>query len=77
MSHWERIRVNGKTLILRDPQESRLLGITTLVGVEVDKFDNEVAPVGVDERRHIIEEAAITRRTPLTMNRTYGELEAA
>lgn len=77
MSHWERIRVNGKTLILRDPQESRLLGFTTLTGVEVDKFDNEIAPVGVDERQHIIEAACITRRTPLIMSRHYGELETA
>jgi hypothetical protein len=77
MAHWERIRLDGKTLILRDPQESRLLGVTTLVGIEVDKFDVEVAPRGVDERQHIIEEAIITRRTPLKMNRTYGELEPA
>ena len=77
MAHWERIRVNGRTRILRDPQESRLLGVTTLVGIEVDKFDNEIAPAGVDERKHIIEIGIITRRVPLKMNRHYGELETA
>jgi hypothetical protein len=68
---YERIRFNGRTIILRDTTESELF----LTGVEVDRTGMEVAPHGIDERKHIIDLTVITKRTPLTMNNHYGELE--
>jgi hypothetical protein len=64
------------TIILRDPVESSALG-GTLSGIEVNREAQEVAPRGVDERRHIISLELISKRTPLKQNLTYGLLEPA
>lgn len=77
MTSYERIRVDGKTLILRDPKEITFLGVPALSGIEVDREGDEVAPRGVDMNQHVIQLALITRRTPLVMNLHYGTLEDA
>lgn len=76
MTTYERVRADGKTLYLRDPVETSFLGAPALTGVQVDREGNEVAPRGVDELRHIIDLGAVTKRTPVTMDRTYAVLLA-
>lgn len=75
MTTYERVRFNGRTVILRDPVELEAFGVRVLSGVHVDLEGSEVAPAGVDERRHIIELALITRRTPMRMSTRYATLE--
>lgn len=58
------------TVILRDPVERNGL----LTGIEVDRLGEEIAPAGVDERRHVIDAELVARRTPLRMHPLYGEL---
>jgi len=73
---YERVRVrpdDGRapfTVTLRDP--AVVGGILT--GIEVDREGTEVAPRGVDERRHIISVDLVTRRTPLVMDNHTGLL---
>jgi hypothetical protein len=47
-----------------------------LVAVAVNRQGDSIAPVGFDERVHVIEKAAATIR-PARMNLTYAELEVA
>lgn len=82
MSTYERVRVvpDGAstgpsrsrpfTVILRDPVVSGPF----LTGIEVDREGDEVAPKGVDERRHIIMVDLVTKRTPLVMDRLTATL---
>ena len=60
-------------MILRNPRETSLF----LSGVEVDKFNEEVAPRDVDQRVHIIQLECIVWRKPLVQNPKYAELEEA
>ena len=82
MTTWERIRVEGKTIILRNPQV-RLLTIgpekkyEILTGIEVNVENEEVAGHNASERMHMISLDLITKRTPLKMNNHYGMLEEA
>ena len=66
----------SRTVYLRQPvvAESPILG-SLLTGVEVDIEGDEVAPRGVDERRHIIGLDAVVRRVPMYMNNDFGLLE--
>lgn len=76
-----RVRWDGKklrdtrTIILMNPVEVEFMGAPALSGVEVNREGEEVAPRGVDERRHIIGLDVITKRTQLVMNNHYGILE--
>lgn len=76
---YERIRVEGKRnrIILRDPEEIEFMGAPALAGIEVNTEGEEVAPSGVDERRHIIEMSLVLERVPMAMNNHYGMLEEA
>ena len=74
---YTRIRVDGKTLILRDMRTVTFMGEQCVSGIEVDREGNEPAPSGVDQRQHIIQASLITRQTPLKWNNHYGTLEAA
>lgn len=75
MTTYERIRFDGRTIILRDVVETTVFGITCISGVHVDAEGNEIAPADADERRHIIEAGLVTRRTPMRMNVHYATLE--
>lgn len=59
----------SRTIYLEQVREMGLL----LTGIEVDKTGDEVAPRGVDERRHIIALELVTKRTPVRMDNIYGE----
>lgn len=63
--NYERVRFNGRTVLLLVEGESGEF----LIGQEVDRSGT---PVG---RQHLIDVSLVTRRTPLRMNRHYGELE--
>lgn len=58
------------TVILQNPTEAGPF----LTGVEVGKDGDEIAPRGFDERRHFIALELVTKRTPLVMDKIYGEL---
>lgn len=45
-----------------------------LTGIEVNIQGDEVAPRGVDERRHIISLELVTKRIPMVMDNIFGEL---
>lgn len=64
----------ARTIYLEQVSE---VGGQLLTGIEVDKQGEEVAPRGVDERRHFISLELVTRRTPVRMNNIYGEYEDA
>lgn len=68
----------ARTIYLRDPQVSgsaeSLIG-EFLTGIEVDREGTELAPKGVDERRHVISLPLVTRRVPVRVDLTYGTLE--
>lgn len=76
-STYERVRVQGRTIILKNPAETQFLGAPALTGIEVNREGDEIAGRGADERRHIIALTEITRRTPLVMDDRYGELTEA
>ena len=72
---YERVRIGGpgvepRTLLLQVLSESDAF----LLGIEVDLEGDEVTSPGCDERRHLIDKAAVRRRTPLVMDRLYGVL---
>jgi hypothetical protein len=75
MNTYTRIRINGKSVILRNMKEVSVLNAPCVAGVEVNREGDEVAPAGVDERLHIIQKSLITKSTPLEWNRKYGTLE--
>ena len=71
MKRYARIRFAGKTAILEITGENDVL----LRGIEVDRFGAPIKPKGLaDERLRVISKDLITRRTPLVMDRHYGEL---
>lgn len=74
MTTYERVRFDGKTVILMNPKEIKFLGHPCLSGIEVDIEGREIAPRGVDERQRIIFFDLITRRTPLVMDKMYAVL---
>jgi hypothetical protein len=60
-----------RTVILRVTGDSALF----ISGIEVDKEGDAVRHGAVDETRHLIDKTLILRRTPMTMNMTYAQLE--
>ena len=66
---------DGKTVILRDAAEIEFLGAACMTGVEVGSDGDEKAPIGIDERRHIIQRSLIRRSAAMRMNLKYGTLE--
>lgn len=68
--YWPEGAKRARSVILRTPKTCG--SFTT--GIEVDRTGDEVAPPGVDERRHIIANALITRRQPMAMDLHYGIL---
>ena len=73
MKQYVRIKLQNKvrTFILQIISENEKF----LIGIEVDKYGDEVSGKGYDERKHIIEKTEIKRATPMQMNLFYGELE--
>lgn len=71
LENYERVRAGGKTFLLRVMGENDGM----LWGIEVNREGDEVIPRGADERLHLIDLLAITKRIPMTMNPHYGELE--
>jgi hypothetical protein len=65
----------SRSVILRDPSGVMFAGSSATTGVEVGLDGSELAPAGVDERRHIIADALISKREPMTMNLHYARLE--
>jgi hypothetical protein len=80
VTNYERVRYSPtpgalhRTIILRDAELAKIAGYSVLAGVEVDRAGNELAPRGVDERRHLIDLALIVRRTKLVTDNHYAEL---
>jgi hypothetical protein len=66
----------SRTIYLRNPYEVQLLGMPVLCGDEVNREADEVAPRGVDTRRHMIDCTLVRRRTPVRLDRHYGVLLA-
>ena len=71
MSIYLKVRIEGKTLLLRDPRERN--GV--LSGIEVNKFGDEISSHGFDERMHLIVIEAISSTKTMVMNLKYAELE--
>lgn len=69
-SEYTRIRLKGKTMYLRIMAETD----TFLKGVEVDKEADEISGKDFDERVHLIEKECIAKRTPVAVDKHYGEL---
>jgi hypothetical protein len=76
-------RGRNHTVILQAPAEVAIAGIPFLAGDEVDREGNLAEPDAAFLHRHgaetgsvrrVIEVALITRRQPMAMNLTYGEL---
>lgn len=76
MNRYERIRFNGRSVILRNPIERTVLGTVSLVGVEVDRSGDEIASRGYDERLRVIPKGFVTRRTEMVWDKHYGVLKA-
>jgi hypothetical protein len=74
MTRYERVRVEGRAIYLRDTAEITMLGEQCLTGTEVTRDGDDVRPRGADERRRIIALELITARTPLIMDNFYGTL---
>lgn len=76
---YERIRytdeTGGKTIILRNPIEVKILGAPCVSGIKVNVEGEEVAPRGVDSLQQIIDLKLVTKRTPLKFNNHDGTLE--
>lgn len=77
MAHsYERVRYTPdgglppKNVILRDVRQTTVF----LTGIEVNFEGDEIAPFGVDERRHVIALSAVKRRTPMDFDLKYGML---
>lgn len=70
---YERIDADGlhRPVILRIEADDGFF----VIGIEVGMDGEPIKPRGADERRRLIEKAAIIYRKPLAMNRTYGTLE--
>lgn len=69
---YARIRLDGRTIYLRlSGEDDRFIE-----GYEIDRTGDEIVPRGnqYDRRLRIIEKARLSRRTPMTMDRHYGEL---
>jgi hypothetical protein len=73
--HYCRIYLKGgpRAFILRVEREDARV----LIGIEVNADGDEIVPAGHDERRHIIEKAAIMLRICQVWDRKYGKLFAA
>ena len=76
---YERVRYTpeggrAQTIILADVQEAVIIATDVLTGVEVNREGDEVAPRGVDQRRHVIDLNLISKRTVLTMDNHTGLL---
>jgi hypothetical protein len=69
---WIKLAGQGWCFWLRVTRETDM----RLVAVAVNRQGDSIAPVGFDERVHVIEKAAATIR-PARMNLTYAELEVA
>lgn len=72
---YTKVRAGSLNVILRDPSEIHAFGVDCLTGIEVDRTGVNVGTDEVSQRRHVIELATITRRTPMEMSLTYGTLE--
>lgn len=75
MSAYERVTFcpeagKRKTVLLRRPTVAGEL----LTGIEVNDQGDEVAPRGVDERRHVISLDLVCKRVPMEMDNHFGEL---
>lgn len=77
MNKYERVRYNGRTIILKNPRTRTFCGIEALSGIHVDKEGDEIVVQGTDQKLMIIAMALVTKRTRLTLNKKYGELEVA
>lgn len=82
MTTFERVRyrpegARARTIYLSDPQVTGdpdgMLG-QVLIGVEVDREADEVAPRGYDERRHVISLDLVLSRTVVVVDRHTGLL---
>jgi hypothetical protein len=71
MSTYLKVRIPGKTVLLRDSTEKNGF----LSGVEVNKFGDEISSKGFDERLHVIQIEAITSMKTMVMSLKYGELD--
>ncbi len=71
MSTYLKIRIPGKTVLLRDAREKN--GI--LSGIEVNEFGDEISSKGFDERLHVIQIEVVTSMKTMVMSPKYGELE--
>lgn len=74
MNRYERIRFDGKTIILRNPRKVKFCGIDAITGIRVDKLGDEVGTKKADEQRDIIAAVLVTKRTKLRWDMKYGEL---
>lgn len=65
---------NGpRTVILRDARVTS--DPARVIGTEVNKNGEEVAPAGFDNRTHIIDHALVLWTRPMTWNLHYAQLE--
>ena len=70
-------KTSRRTVLLRNPETATFADEPCLRGVEVNRSGEDLAPAGADQRLRIIALELIVRRTPMTMNLTYAELEPA
>ena len=68
-------KTSRRTVLLRNPETATFADEPCLRGVEVNRSGEDLAPAGADQRLRIIALELIVRRTPMTMNLTYAELE--
>ncbi len=66
-----KVRTSDRTFLLQDTSKSKRF----LIGVEVNKFGDEISGKGFDERLRLIELGAITSTVEMVMNPKYAELE--
>ena len=71
MSTYLKVRIPGKTVLLRDAWEVNGM----LRGVEVNKTGDEVSGKGFDERLRLIDLRVISSMKTMVMNPKYAQLE--
>lgn len=70
-------KLPSRTIYMQDPKEITFKGVPALIGAEVEKDGTFAGTIEVSRRTHVIQLELVTKRTPMKMNMTYGELEPA
>ncbi len=61
----------ARTNYLTDVQATSIMGAECITGMELNREGDSVIREG--DRRHIIQAALVIRRTPVVMDKIYGE----